>query len=283
MKANHHTHTLFSDGYSDPEEYVKQAVTLNFDILGFTEHSPLPFDNPFSFKTGYRDKYCSLITGLKSEYAGILDIYLGMEMDYIPGISEDFAVLRREYGLDYCIGAVHLVSPGSNDNLWFTDGPSHETYDQGLMNLFAGDIRKAVSTYYRQVNEMITTQELEIVAHFDKIKMHNRGRYFREDESWYVKLVEETIHLIKERGIITEVNSRGIYKKRSDTTYPGLDILKSLMKNKIPVMINSDAHHPLELDGAYDQALSLLLEAGIKEVIHFDKGTWKFSALDQSL
>lgn len=280
MKANHHTHTLFSDGHAEPEAYVRQAILNHFDILGFTEHSPLPFENSFSFRMEQRENYIAQIKALKGNYADKLHICLGMEMDYIPGMSEDFAGIRELFGLDYQLGAVHLVYAGDDKPLWFTDGPSHVTYDQGLYELFWGDIRAAVGAYFRQMNQMISTQKFEVIAHFDKIKMHNRGRYFQEDEAWYVDHLQETIHLIKEKNLIVEVNTRGIYKKRSDTTYPGPALLKIIRQLDIPVMINSDAHLPEELEGAFEAATALLKEAGIRETVYFDKGKWKFQALE---
>lgn len=274
MKANHHTHTFYSDGNSHPGEYVKQAIKKGFDILGFTEHSPLPFENPFSFQRVRKEQYLETIQALKSEVEGQLQLFLGMEMDYIPGMSEDFASIRSEFACDYLIGSVHLVRPDHSDQLWFTDGPRHEIYDDGIEKLFAGNVRKAVTSYYRQVNAMIVTQEFEILGHFDKIKMHNRGRFFNEDESWYRDLVNETIGLIREKNLVVEVNTRGIYKKRSDTTYPGLEILKDLKNLGIPVMINSDAHQPHELDAAFGEGLSLLKSAGIRETVAFSHSGW---------
>jgi len=274
MKANHHTHTVFSDGSAQPEEYVSAAIRAGFDILGFTEHSPLPFENPFSFRQADKEQYLSLVNGLKRDHSADITLHVGMEMDYIPGMSEDFGYFRKAYHLDYLIGSIHLVRPDHGNDLWFTDGPRHETYDEGVKTLFGGDIRKAVTTYFRQMNSMIISQDFEIIGHLDKIRMHNRGRFFTEDEPWYRSLVDETLGLIKEKGLIAEVNTRGIYKKRSETTYPGLDILKKLNHLKIPVMVNSDAHHPEELDGAYEEAFLLIKGAGIKEVVSLGKSGW---------
>ncbi|MBK7172013.1 MAG: histidinol-phosphatase [Bacteroidales bacterium] len=274
INCNHHTHSVYSDGHAQPLDYVLHALEKGFDILGFTEHSPLPFENSFSFKMENKMKYLEELDRLKMEYKGRIQIYTGMEMDFIPGISEDFDKVRQEFGLDYLIGSVHLVKPEAHERLWFTDGPNHETYDDGLIQLFGNDIRKAVSTYYRQINQMITTQTFEIIGHFDKIKMHNKGRFFSEEEPWYCALLSETLDLIREKGLIVEVNTRGLYKKRSDTTYPGLAILKEIKQLKIPVMINSDAHLPHELDGAYSEAAALLENAGITEVMKFREEGW---------
>ena len=70
MLTNHHTHSLFSDGSSQPEDYILEALSKGFDILGFTEHSPLPFENTFSFNETNREEYITLMSSLKQKYAG---------------------------------------------------------------------------------------------------------------------------------------------------------------------------------------------------------------------
>jgi len=279
MLTNHHTHSQYSDGSSKPEDYIIEAISKGFHILGFTEHSPLPFENTFSFKQENKDEYIALMENLKQKYSGQIAVYSAMEMDYIPGMSDSFSKVKADYKLDYLIGSVHLVRPENNEELWFTDGPDYKTYDKGLNELFGADIRKAVTRYYQQLNEMIESQQIDIIGHFDKIKMHNRDRFFKETEPWYMALVNETLELLQDRDIIVEVNTRGIYKQRSDTTYPGLDILKQVKAMRIPVMVNSDAHKPHELDLAFEQGFSLLKEAGIGEVVYFKGNGWGFEAI----
>jgi histidinol-phosphatase (PHP family) len=274
MLTNYHTHTRFSDGKGEPEEFVQQALNLRFDALGFSEHSPLPFDNTFALKTSDIDEYVSTIHKLQKAFASEIKIFLGMEFDFIPDLSENFMEFKKKYGLNYTIGSVHLVvSPGGE--LWFIDGPVSEIYDDGLSYLFGGDIRYAVTAYYRQINQMIETQNPDIIGHLDKIKMHNRDRYFKEDETWYKALLAETLDLIAQKGTIVEVNTRGIYKKRSSTTYPGIEILKQLKTLGIPVIISSDAHNSQELNGAFDEAQKLLSEAGIKGTLFFNGKEWQ--------
>jgi len=275
IKANHHTHSIYSDGNSQPEEYVKKAIELGFTMLGFTEHSPLPFENTFSFKEEKKEEYLTLFNRLKTNYQGSIELALAMEIDYVPGMSEAFIHWKSEFGLDYSIGSIHLVGKGGKENLWFIDGPRSEIYDAGLEQFYGGNIRKAVTAYYRQVNEMLETQQFDIIGHMDKIKMHNKGRFFREEEAWYQELVTETLELVRQKGVIVEINTRGIYKKRSDTTYPGPAILKQIKQMGIPVMINSDAHHPHELDGEFAEAASIARQAGITEVVGFESHQWK--------
>jgi histidinol-phosphatase (PHP family) len=279
MLSNHHTHSYFSDGKNHPREYIEQAIEKGFNLIGFTEHSPLPFENGFSFKPERKQEYHDLMSGLKQKYAGQIAVYSGMEMDFVPGMSDNFAAIEKEYQTDYLIGSVHLVNSPVGDELWFIDGPMAEIYDAGLRDYFGGDIRKAVTAYYRQVNLMLETQRFDIIGHLDKIKMHNRGRYFSEDEKWYRDLVSETLRLIKEKDIIAEVNTRGIYKKRSDTIYPGIEILKQIKSLGIKVMVNSDAHQPEEIDGAYLYAFRLLEAAGIDETAFFSGTNCEFTSI----
>jgi len=269
---NLHTHSRFCDGKEEPEEYVKQAVELGFHTLGFSSHAPVPFENNFSLKEEKMDEYFSTIRALDEKYKDRINILLSMEIDYIPGITRTFAEFSKAGNLDYTIGGVHLVRNKEIEKLWFIDGSKQETYDDGLQKLFNGHIRKGVEAYYGQIREMVATQKPDIIAHLDKIKMHNKNRYFSEEESWYKDLAWKTLkYIASESNCIVEVNTRGLYKKRSDTFFPSPAILEQIHHLKIPITLSADAHQPNELNGYYDEALKLLKEIGFKELICFSK------------
>lgn len=270
QRFNIHAHSIYSDGKSSPREMVEEAVRQGLIKLGFSEHSPLPFDNNFSVKAERMPDYVAEIAALKEEFKDRIEILCGLEADYIPGVSETFAVTRERHHLDYLIGGVHLVGHSSNpDELWFIDGPKWEVYDEGLQKFFDGDIRKGVRCFYDQTNAMIEHEEFDIIAHFDKIKMHNRDRYFREDEPWYRKMALETLDLIREKGLVMEVNTRGIYKKRYLGFYPSPWLLEEAHQMGIPTIISSDAHHFSELTLEFDAAEEALCRAGYSEIASF--------------
>ncbi len=275
INYNFHQHSTFSDGKAQPEAYVKQALSLSFTAVGFTEHSPLPFETPFSLKNKNTKAYLDETDRLKEKYKDQIALYRALEMDFIPGLSEDFDFWRDKLKLDYQIGSVHLVKPDHGDELWFIDGPNPEIYDEGLQKFFGGDIRKAVKTYYHQINQMVESQRFEIVGHVDKIKMHNKNRYFTEDEKWYRRLVDETLELIREKDLVVEVNTRGMYKKRSDRLFPDDYTLKRVYEMNIPVLISSDAHQPSELNMLFDYAEKRLLQTGFGAMAFFYNGKWK--------
>jgi histidinol-phosphatase (PHP family) len=270
---NYHTHSHFCDGSSEPEAYVLAALEMGFAALGFSAHAPLPFDNRWSLKPDSVDEYLAAISALKTKYAGRIDVSLGMEIDYIPGISSSFSELKEQYALDFVIGGVHLVKSAGSEQLWFIDG-SPEGYDSGLADIFDNDIRRAVKCYFTQLWEMIREQKPDIIAHFDKIKMNNRGRYFSTDDIWYRKYLYETIRTIASYGSIVEVNTRGIYKNRSDELYPAVWILRECFKLGIPVTVSSDAHMPEELIMQVPETMQLLKEIGYKNIMMLGDHGW---------
>lgn len=271
---NLHSHSLFSDGKSTIEEMVKAAIEQSMHTLGISDHAAVPFKNHFAIKTGKTAEYLAEVKRLQRIYANQIELYLSLEIDFIPGLMEGFQSRYATYGLNYSIGSVHLVGKDNPENLWFIDGPRQEIFDEGLQGFFNGDIRAAVKAFYAQTNQMLEQESFDIIGHFDKIKMHNSERFFQESEKWYRDLVRETVQLIKEKRVIAEVNTRGIYKKRSKSLFPSNWILAEMKKLEIPVTISSDAHHISELQLHFDTAITALKNAGYREVMHFSKGQW---------
>jgi histidinol-phosphatase (PHP family) len=277
---NLHTHTHFSDGSDDPEKYVESAMIRGLTALGFSDHSPLPFENTFALREEETGRYCETVLKLQEKFQQSgFRVFLGMEADYIPGMGHSFNHFRENLPLDYLIGSVHLVRNGPSEDLWFIDGPDPATYIDGLNALFGGDIRKGVAAYYRQINEMLTAGRMEIIGHLDKIKMHNRGRFFNETDPWYTALVDETLEIIRQTGTIVEVNTRGLYKKRCDSLFPGPVVLKKLHALHIPVIISSDAHKPGEVSMLFDETAELLLQIGFKDQMKLTPAGWEAEPL----
>ena len=143
---NLHTHSKFCDGAGDPEAYVISAMAKGFHSLGFSSHAPVPFKNNFAIRDDHEIReYCTIIRDLREKYKDQISIRLALEIDFIEGITRDFKDFKLACRLDYTIGSVHLVKNGYDDRLWFIDGPKVETYDDGLKNIFGGDIRLAVT------------------------------------------------------------------------------------------------------------------------------------------
>lgn len=279
FKHNFHTHTHYCDGSSPPEDYVIEAIKAGLESIGFSGHAPVPFENHFAIPDNDSLKaYAGEIEELKVKYDGQIKVFLALEADYIPGITFDFKQFVEDLSLDYIIGSIHLIKNEKND-LWFIDGPDRNVWLHGLAEFFNGNTREAVIAYYRQINMMIQTQQPDVIGHLDKIKMHNHDEYFREEEPWYSELVMETLEIIRDNGCIVEVNTRGLYKKRSGSLFPGPAILKEMNKMNIPVTISTDAHKPGEVSLLLDETAKDLVETGYREACVYTGKGWESISL----
>jgi histidinol-phosphatase (PHP family) len=275
---SYHTHTQYCDGKSTTEELVLRAIELDLTAIGFSSHAPLPKKEVWSMASDMLENYIAEVQGLKQKYKSKIQIYLSLEIDYIPGVTRSFEDFKKESNLDYTIGSVHLVKAKSESEFWFLDGPD-TNYIHGIEVLFDGDVQKAVTAYYNQLIEMIETQKPDVVGHVDKVKMNNMGCFFSEDEKWYVDLLDRIIEVIKNSDTIVEVNTRGIYKKKTNSFFPDAYFLKECKRKSIPVTISSDAHHVDELVLGFDSASKLLKAVGFESVRVFGDKGW----FDQSL
>lgn len=270
---SYHTHTLYCDGKSGAEELVLRGIELGLTAIGFSSHAPLPKKQAWSMAPNVLEDYVAEVNALKQKYKSQIQIYLSLEIDHIPGITCSFYELNSKFNLDYTIGSVHLVKANSDSEFWFLDGPD-TNYIHGIEHLFDGNVKKAVTAYYNQVIDLIKTQKPDVIAHVDKVKMNNKGRFFSEDEKWYVDLLDSTIEILQKSGTIVEVNTRGIYKKKSESFFPDTYFLKECKKRAIPVTISSDAHHADELVSGFDLACELLKDLGFESVRVFTDKAW---------
>jgi histidinol-phosphatase (PHP family) len=260
---NFHSHSQHCDGKEQMEDYVKSAISKNFKALGFSSHSPLPFPNEWSLTPESFKQYVSDAHFLIEKYGQQIDLYLGLEIDYIPGHSEDFEGFMKNTPLDYNIGSVHLVRHPENGKIWFIDGPL-EGYVNGVNEIYKGDYKAAVTDFYRQTIRMIETQKPNIIGHIDKVKMHNKQRWFSTSEAWYKQLVNQALEAAAKHNCIIELNTRGLYTGKIDEYFPSTEILHKCFDLNIPMMVNSDAHHPDQLDQQFAEGHELLKKIGFK-------------------
>ena len=271
MWSNFHTHSTYCDGKSSLAEIVRSAISKNMISLGLSSHAPLPFPSTWCMKYEKLEGYLHEIKHLK-RITSPLQIYSGLEVDYIPGkISPD----DFKNQLDYTIGSIHFVESFSAGSGWEIDGP-HHFFQQGYEQIFKKDIRAVVNRYFELTREMITKNCPNIIGHLDKIKIHNMYHpYFDESENWYREEVKKTIDTIQASGAIVEVNTRGLYQKKSLTPYPSPWILELICKQNIPITISSDAHHADDLVNQFQETAGLLLRVGFKKIRILLDGRWQ--------
>ncbi len=132
----------------------------------------MSLDVPWSIKPHRFEEYLQTIADLRERYKEQLPIYIGLEIDYIPNVTSptraDFAML------DYNIGSVHYGHQHPEEGwYWEIDG-TQQAYDKGIAEIYGGDIKKAVGSYFALQQEMLQTAPPQVLGHMDKVKMNNQ-------------------------------------------------------------------------------------------------------------
>ncbi len=266
IPVNYHCHSRFDDGHGELEEYVEAALQKGLRTLGFAGHAPVPFPCTWTMAPSLLLEYLDTGRELQNNYRDKLEVLVGLEVDYIPEIISPTAAQIQALDLDFTVGSVHFIGRLAGGELWTADGPAEEL-EQGVQESFDGDIRKAVEEYYRRLSAMVGSAPPDIIGHFDVVKKNNRGdEYFSERSTWYRSAVKQTLDAVAASPCILEINTGGIVRGTSGALYPSEWILAECLKREIPVMINSDAHRPEQLDGYYEEAVLILREIGFREL-----------------
>ena len=270
IKTNYHMHSNFSDGKADPEEYVKAAIEKGFVSIGFTEHGPTKFKKHWELNPERVDEYFAEIKRLKEFYADRIEIYCGLELDFLPGIeSNDF----YEHELDYRIGSIHYFF--DDEDIYGIDC-RFEDFKKTVFDYFSGDVKKMVCEFYSRITQMVEKFRPEIIGHFDLIKINNtQNQFFHEGESWYKDEVMKVLEYISSKGTMLDVNTGGITRGFLTDPYPSAWAIREAASLKIPVTLNSDAHSPEHIDGNFELVTQILKDAGYREKMILRGGKWE--------
>lgn len=271
MLSNFHTHTTYCDGKDRIQTYVERAETLGLSSLGISSHAPLPFECKWCMEASRLPAYLKELNELRSQLKE-LELYIGLEVDYIPATTGPSSFSKQ---LDYTIGSIHFVDRLPSHKPWEIDG-TFEMFNNGLSTLFNNNIQDAVTRYFELTREMIRKDCPTIVGHLDKIKIHNKHQtLFDESDSWYRQQVIQTLDEVARYGVFLEVNTRGIYQGKTVEPYPGWWALTYAHSKKIPIVINSDAHHPDQLIREFLPVIQALTKIGYRESMALLKGRWQ--------
>jgi histidinol-phosphatase (PHP family) len=273
FKSCIHTHSRFCDGAGEPIDYVDTAAALGFVSIGFSSHAPLPYPNTWAMKDSSLPEYLATIRGLKARRD--VEVYLGLEIDYVHGVRTPADPLYDGLELDYRIGSVHCLGK-STDGMFREIDATIEMFREVLDLDFKGDVRALVETYYLRVAEMAVSGGFDVVGHLDLIKKSNkRLEFFSGDEAWYREAVLGCIPAIAASGKIVEVNTGGLARGKINEIYPSPWILRELRAAGIPATINADAHRPEHLDAFYDDVERHLKASGYDRLMILQEGSWR--------
>lgn len=265
--TNYHTHSHYCDGAGAPVLYAQAARQAGMRAMGFSSHAPVPYETDWTMPPERLDEYLREIEDLRKKMAGHIDIFAGLEIDYLPGIMGPTSEHFNDLGLDYRIGSIHFLHRPESQEPWTIDNTVAELTN-GIVRDYGGRARDAVEEYYRRIGDMARHHRPDIVGHLDLIKKNNSAnRYFSQDDAWYRRAVFAALKAIAESGAIVEINTGGIARGKIDDLYPSGWILERCRDLAIPITLNSDCHRPEQIAACFSQAARRLRDMGF-EVLH---------------
>lgn len=253
MKTNYHTHTTWCDGAATPREMVEAAIAKGFGAIGFSSHAMLPGDMlAWPLTAEKLPRYAAEIRSLADEYAGRIDIRLGVEADYLPGEAYPTKAVYSAVKLDYMIGSIHFLR--APDGAIASVDESPESFVEDVRAHYGGDCRAFAKAYFAAERDMVRDCDFDIVGHPDLLrKFNSRLHWLDEDAPWYRAELEETADAIAASGKIVEVNTGGISRGWIDDAYPSPAFRDMLRSRGVRFMLSADAHSAAALDCAFER------------------------------
>lgn len=240
MIANYHTHTWRCKHASGTERtYVEQAIAAGLKILGFSDHTPYPF--PDGHVSGFRmapeqaEDYFATISGLKQEYAGQIEIHIGVEAEYYPAHFDALLEFLSAYPCEYLLLGQHFT----NDE---TDG---------VYAGWATDEEAVLARYVDQVLAGMATGRFAYVAHPDLVNWQGSRQVY---EGHMTRLCQGAAEL----GVPLELNFLGL---REGRCYPDRDFWRIAGEMGNRAVLGCDAHQPESLNCSRTEAAARALAA----------------------
>lgn len=224
MIENYHTHTWrchHADGTE--RDYIEQAIEAGLEVLGFSDHAPCIY--PDGYVASYKmlpcqlEDYVNTLLDLRREYAGRIEILIGLEAEYYPALWKDFLRLLEPYPIDYLLLGQH-----------FLDNEYDNPYYCGKKSSSAERLRK----YCSQCMEALETGRFLYFAHPDLI-------HFTGEDAVYEREMTKLCRFCREREIPLEMNLLGVRETRN---YPGELFWRIAAGEGNKVILGSDAHKP---------------------------------------
>lgn len=271
-RTNYHSHCLYCDGRAAMEDFVRFAVAQGYSAYGISSHAPLPFPTAWTMEWDRMDDYLTEFAGLKQKYAGQIELYIGLEIDYLNEKDNPASPCFQRLPLDYRIGSVHLLQDGEG-NIVDSDLPP-DKFARMVEQYFGGDLELVVRLYFGRSMRMAELGGFDIVGHADKV--HYNAEYCSPGvtrEAWYKRQVYDYLSLIVSKGYLVEVNTKAFCT--SGVFFPGEQYFGILHDLGARVVVNSDSHYPDLISSGRAEALEKLRYAGFRTVAELHGGTWQ--------
>ena len=223
MLTNYHSHThRCKHAIGTERQYVENAVKAGLQVFGFSDHSPYLF--PKDYYSTFRMRpwelkyYVETILSLRKEYEGVLEIPLGLELEYYPKFFPQLMDMLKDYPIDYLLLGQHFIGNEIEDP--YTGYAAADT--------------TTLERYCNQCIEAIQTGVFTYFAHPDLVNFAGSQQIYREQMR---RLCREA----NSCQIPLEINLLGI---RGGRNYPNPIFWEVAAEENCTVILGMDAHDP---------------------------------------
>ena len=245
-----HSHTpLCNHAIGAPADYAAVAEARGLRGTIFTCNCPLPdgFSSNVRMTPEQYEEYVAMVAEARDEYEGRVDVRLGLESDFYPGVEPWLEELHARHPLNHVLGSVH---------------PQVQDYKAIYFN---GDHFDYQQVYFDHLAMAAETGLYDTLAHPDLIKNESI------EDCDFVRIqpyIERSLDRIAATGICMEFNTSGRNKGMGEFN-PGQTMLGLMHDRGIPVVLGADAHQPERVAEGYEDAMQSLQTAGYTEINFF--------------
>lgn len=244
----HTHHQRCGHAQGSVRDYISAALDKNLAYIGISDHTPFfaePEDHPdpgaCMAKSDF-PAYILEVLALKQEFAGQIDVLLGVEADFIPDCLDLYRGILQSYPFDYIIGSVHEFAGIS-------------LYDSDYWDQLTREAKLEVkNSYYNHVAQSAAAGLYDILGHVDAL-----NRYFPGYADLHPETAENMLKTIAEHGIAMEINSS------DDLWVPDHWLLERALHYGVKVTFGSDAHEPERVGEHFSDIRKHLLDIGFRE------------------
>ncbi len=242
-----HMHTpLCHHAKGEPEEYAAMAEQRGLKGIIVTCHNPVNdgWAPNVRMNLNQFEEYLAMVDRARQSWAGRVDVRLGMESDYVPGMEPWLEKLHARANFHYILGSVHAPLPDYKDR---------------YLN---GDIVAFQRLYFEHLALSAETGLFDTLAHPDLVKNVAPSEWKLER---LLDDIRRALDRIAVTGVAMELNTSGLNKAIREMN-PGRAILAEMHQRSIPVVVGADAHEPGRVAANFEDALDLLQDVGYGHV-----------------
>ncbi len=255
VMRNYHTHTMrCKHALGTDEEFVITAIEQGFKTLGFSDHTPWPYDNGFVSNIRMDESqlgdYVSSIRSLQKKYGDRIEILIGLECEPFPQFYPWLKKIKEQYGLDYFILGNH-ASQADEINHFFVQSKNEDDIKRYAETTIAG-LQSGMFVY---------------LAHPEMAW----GNYQILDDAC-LRMAETICEEAKKLNIPLEYNLLGNHYRAMNNThglgYPHEAFWKIAGEHGNKGIVGIDAHRPVMLTWTdqFAEAQALLRRLGVDVV-----------------